>query len=86
MRRNMQMCKFENMQIKKFNKLSFKQQDKIYKEFWISKLGGYPDKIEKVVRIVSFEEDNRASEQIDKEYKIFIEKYKDDKIFKGEIR
>ena len=74
------------MQILKYNKLSFEQQDKIYKEFWISKLGSYPDKIEKVVRIVSFEEDNRASEQIDKEYKIFIEKYKDDKVFTGKIK
>lgn len=63
------------MQLKKYNKLSFENQDKIYKEFWISKLGKWPDKIEKVIKRVTFEEDNKASEKINKEFKLFIENY-----------
>jgi len=63
------------LNLKKYYKLSFEEQNEIYKKFWISKLGRYPDKIEKVGKVVSFAEDNSESEKLDKEYKMFIEKF-----------
>ena len=63
------------MEIKKYDKLLFEKKNKIYREFWISKRGDYPNKVEKVVRIVSLEQKSKESEQIYKEYQTFIKNY-----------
>jgi len=73
------------MQLKKYDKLSFEKKQKIYKDFWISKRGYYPNKIEKVVLIVTLEQKSKASEEIYNEYQIFIQTY-NDPIFTGKIK
>ncbi len=73
------------MHLKKFDKLPFEEKQKIYKEFWISKLGKYPDKIEKVVRVVSLQQKSKESEELYREYQIYIENY-NDSIFTGKIK
>ena len=52
--------------------LSFEEEDKFWKEFWIMKLGKWPDKMEKVIKIVSRKEDNEESEKLDAEFTKFI--------------
>jgi NCAIR mutase (PurE)-related protein len=53
-------------------KLSFENENKYWKEFWIMKLGKWPDRIEKVVTIVTHKEDNEESDRLDKELTQFI--------------
>ena len=52
--------------------LSFKDEDKFWREFWIMKLGKWPDKMEKTIKIVSWKEDNEESEKLDTEFTNFI--------------
>lgn len=52
--------------------LSFEQEEKLWREFWINKLGYYPTKIEKVVSKVSFKEFNKEKEDLEIEFKQFV--------------
>ena len=60
------------VELRKKLRLSFKQEDKYWKEFWIKKLGKWTDKIEKVVKIVTHKEDNEESDRLDAEFTQFI--------------
>jgi hypothetical protein len=52
--------------------LSFEEEDCYWKEFWINKLGKWPDKMEKVGKIVTRKQDNEESEKLDAEFTQFI--------------
>ena len=60
------------VELRKKLRLSFKQEDKYWRDFWIMKLGKWPDKFEKVVRIVTRKKDDEESDKLDAEFTQFI--------------
>ena len=56
------------VELSKKLRLSFKQEDKYWKEFWIMKLGKWPDRIEKVVKKGTWKEKNEESEKLDTQF------------------
>ncbi len=57
---------------KRKKKLTVEEENKLWREFWVNKLGHYPTKIEKVVRKVSFEEFNKEKGELYKEFEEFV--------------
>ena len=53
-------------------RLSYKKEEMYWREFWIMKLGKWPDKMEKVVKKVTWKEDNEESDKLDAEFTQFI--------------
>ena len=52
--------------------LSYEDEEKYWREFWINKLGKWPDKIEKVAKRGTWKEKNEEAAIIDAEFKEFI--------------
>jgi len=58
--------------LNKAETLEFQRLQALWKLYWTKKLGSYPDKIEKVVKKLTFEEFNKQKEQGDLEFREFI--------------
>ena len=43
--------------------------------FWINKYGSYPTKMVKVIRKLTFEEDNKESEELERDFQKFVKEY-----------
>ena len=58
--------------MQKNEKLALEDENKLWREFWVNKLGYYPTKIEKVVQKVSFEEFIKEKEELYIEFREFV--------------
>lgn len=57
--------------------LVLEKERQLWREFWIQKNGYYPTIIAKVARKVTFEEDNKEREALNKEFQEFANNKKD---------
>ncbi len=58
--------------VKQNKRLTLEDEKKLWREFWVKKLGYYPTKVERVVQKVSFEEFNKEKEELYNEFRDFI--------------
>ena len=66
--------------------LSYKKQEVIWRKYWINKLGYFPAKMEKIAAIVTWKEKNENKEQLEKDYKEFVNKYLNDSVFRTKLK
>ena len=52
--------------------ITYNKEVELYRLFWVEKLGAYPTKIEKVIRITTFEEMNKEDELLNREFENFV--------------
>jgi len=64
------------MTIQEYYDLEYKEQQIIFREYWVQKLGYFPTKIEKVAIKQTREEARRLDELADIEFEKFLKKLK----------
>jgi len=64
------------MTIQEYYDLKYEEQQKIFREYWMQKLGFFPTKIEKVATKLSWEEANKLDELADIEFENYLKEIK----------